>query len=899
MDDRDDRPDPDALLATVKAEETRAVRARLKIFFGAAPGVGKTYAMLQEAQRARQSGDDVVIGIVETHGRPETEQLVAGLTVIPRRSISHRGVALSELDLDAALARKPARILVDELAHSNAPGSKHVKRWQDVLELLDAGIDVHTTVNVQHIESLSDVIQQITGVRVRETVPDLLFERADEIELVDISPDELLERLAEGKVYVPEQAQRAIQNFFQKGNLLALRELALRRTAARVDAEVIAYRKQHGISSPWPTSERILVCVGASPASERLIRATKRIAEGVHASWAAAHVEVLGAPPLGERDRERVESHLRLAEALGGEVVRLAGSTVASVLLDHARQTNVTRIVAGKPTHSRWRDLVRGSLLDSLIRGSGNIEIHVIAPLDEGRPPPAAIPHERPTARAYARAAFAIAAATAVGMVVASYATIAEITMVYLIAITLASLGGRGPSLVAASLAVAAFDFCFVPPRFTFAVSDLRYLMTFAVMFAAGLVISTLTTRLRGQERDALIRERHTAALLAFTRDITAALAPGDVAAVTALHLEASFPVSAAVLVPDPDEPGALAAVAGLTPLAPQELGVVRWAFDHKQAAGRGTDTLPGAHILAVPLLSGDDAVGVIAVQAKQDPRRRGGAAVPLIEAIARQAGLALGRIKFADQAREATLRARTEELRNTLLSAVSHDLRTPLAVITGAATTLRDDEDRLPRATRRELLTQIVDDARRLERVLANLLQLTRVESGLVPSRELIPVEELIGAALTRMEGALGSCKVDLDVPSDLVIPVDPVLFEQVLINLIDNAVKHGAPPLAVRAHRDGATVVLDVVDHGPGVPPDLRSTLFDKFVRASNAPGAGLGLAVVRAIAFAHGGRVSVENTPAGGARFRVEIPAEHPAAKPPPVDELSLLPVREAVS
>jgi two-component system sensor histidine kinase KdpD len=901
--DRDDRPDPDALLASVQAEDSRARRARLKIFFGAAPGVGKTYAMLQEARRARADGDDVVIGVVETHGRPETEELLAGLAVIARRVVDHRGVRLTEFDLDAALARRPARILIDELAHSNAPGSKHVKRWQDVLELLDAGIDVHTTVNVQHVESLSDVIQQITGVRVREAVPDRLFERADELELVDISPDELLARLAEGKVYVPDQAQRAVQNFFHKGNLLALRELALRRTAQRVDADVLAYRKQHGISAPWPAGERILVCVGPSPGSERLIRACKRIAEGLHASWAAAHVELLGAPPLGERDRERVEAHLRLAEALGGEVVRLAGASVAGVLLEHAQRSNATRIVAGKPTHARWRDRVRGSLLDALIRGSGTIEIHVIAPIDDGRPPPASpIPREHPSAWAYGSAALAIAAATGLGMLVAPYATLAEVTMLYLIAITLASLAGRGPSLVAASLAVAGFDFCFVPPRFTFAVSDIRYLMTFAVMFAAGLAISTLTVRLRRQERDALIRERHTAALLAFTRDITAALAPGDVAAVTVEHLEASFPVSAAVLVPETSagnggEPGpaALVAVAGLMPLAPQELGVVRWTFDHKQAAGRGTDTLPGARILAVPLLSGDDAVGVIAVQAKQDPRRRGGAAVPLIESIARQAGLALGRVVFAAQAREASLRARTEEMRNALLSAVSHDLRTPLAVITGAATTLRDDEDRLPGPARRELLTQIVDDARRLERVLANLLQLTRVESGLVPSRELIPVEELVGAALTRMEGSIGSWKVDLDVPSDLVVPVDAVLFEQVLINLIDNALKHGAPPLALRARRDGSVVVVEVSDHGGGVPTELGATLFDKFVRASNAPGAGLGLAVVRAIVEAHGGRVAVENAPAGGARFRIELPADHPAAPRPSVDELVSAPIR----
>ncbi len=897
MDDRDDRPDPDALLQSLKAEEARAARARLKIFFGAAPGVGKTYAMLQEARRAHGDGEDVVIGVVETHGRRETEELVAGLPAIPRRILHHRGVPLAEFDLEAALARRPRRILVDELAHTNAPGSKHVKRWQDVLELLDAGIDVHTTINVQHVESLGDVIQQITGVRVRETVPDALIERADEIELVDISPDELLQRLAEGKVYVPEQAQRAVQNFFHKGNLHALRELALRRTAERVDAEVLAYRKEKGISATWPTAERILVCVGPSPGSERLIRATKRIAEGLHAQWAAAHVELIGAPPLGEKDRDRVEAHLRLAESLGGEVVRLTGRTVASALLDHARETNVTRIVAGKPTHPRWRDLVRGSLLDSLIRGSGAIEVHVIAPVDQGPPPPASpIPRERATAAAYGWAVLAIALATAAGMVVSRYATIAEVTMLYLIAITLASLAGRGPSLVAASLAVAAFDFCFVTPKYTFAVTDVRYLMTFGVMFGAGIAISTLTTRLRGQERDALIRERHTHALLDFTRDIAAAGAPGDVAAVTVEHLEASFPVSASVLVPDPDEPGALTAVAGLMPLAPQELGVVRWTFEHKQAAGKGTDTLPGARVLAVPLVSGDDAVGVIAVQAKQDPRRRGGAAVPLIEAIARQAGLALGRVKFAEQAREAALRVRTEEMRNALLSAVSHDLRTPLAVITGAATTLRDDGDRLPAAARRDLSSQIVEDARRLERVLGNLLQLTKVESGLVPNRELIPVEELVGGALTRMEGALGGFKVDVDIPPELCVPVDPVLFEQVLINLIDNAVKHGAPPLELHARRDGAHVVLDVIDHGAGVPAELGATLFDKFVRASAAPGAGLGLAVVRAIVEAHGGRVAVANVPGVGARFRIELLAEHPSARRPARDELERLPVRE---
>lgn len=882
MRDEDDRPDPDALLARLKAEEQRENRAKLKIFFGASPGVGKTYAMLEAAHRAKAEGVDVVIGIVETHGRRETAALIDGIPVIPRRALMHRGVKMEELDGDAVIARKPQLVLVDELAHTNAPGSRHAKRWQDVLDLLEAGIDVWTTLNVQHVESLGDVIQQITGVKVRETVPDAALERADDVELVDLSPDELLQRLAEGKVYVPDQATRAAQNFFQRGNLLALRELALRRAAERVDIDVLAYRKQHGIETTWPTRERILVCVGPSPGSERLIRTTKRMAEGLHATWTAAHVDVIAARPLGERDRERLEANLRLAESLRGDVVRLRGHKVADALLAYAREHNVTRIVAGKPTHARWRDRVRGSMLDSLIRGSGAIEVSVIAPLDTNVPITESNPrpHEKVGLRPYVWATLAVIVVTVFGLLAVPYTTLADITMLYLIAIMVSSLLGRGPSLLAASLAVLAFDVCFVPPRFTVVIADTRYLLTFAVMFGCGLVISTLVVRLRRQERDAIARERRTAALQAFTRDVAEADDVVDVATVLARHLEDTIDVAASVLVPDPVE--GLVAAAGLAPLAAQEITVARWALEHGEAAGHGTDTLSAAKALCLPLLAGDSAVGVLAIRRRAGlPPRLDVDQRHLLDAFARQAALAIARVQLVERAREAGLRARTEELRSALLSAVSHDLRTPLAVITGAATSLRDHIAELSENARHELASSIVDDAKRLERVLSNLLQLTRVETGLEPMRELVPAEEVIGSALTRTEYLRKGGSVETDVPADLQLQIDPVLFEQVLINLLENAVKHGKPPYVVRAYRRGSNVEIEVGDRGRGLPDGEPARLFEKFVRASSASGAGLGLAVVRAVVEAHGGTVTAENRPDGGALFRITLPAAAPFA------------------
>jgi len=863
----DARPDPEALLAQASP------RARLKIFFGASPGVGKTFAMLEAARRLIAEGADVVCGVVETHGRSETAALVHGIEQLPRKQVVHRTITLDELDLEAALARKPGVILVDELAHTNAPGVRHAKRWQDVIDLLDAGIDVYTTLNVQHVEGLNDVVAQITGVRVKETVPDAVLERADEIELIDLPPEELLDRLSEGKVYVPDQARRAVDNFFKRGNLLALRELALRRTAERVDRDVQRYRREQRIGAAWPTAERILVAVGPSPGSEKLVRAARRIAEGMHAPWLCVHVEVSDAPPLSTADRDRVEAHLALAESLGAEVVRLAGASVAETLLEFARDRNVTRIVAGKPTHGRWRDFLRGSLLDTLIRRSGDIEIHVIAPSEE-------LPPKRATARAdatpirpYVVAAIAVASATAVGALLDERFDLPDDAMLYLFAIMLAALGGRGPGLLAAGLSVACYDFFFIPPRYTLVVADLRHVMTFAVMFTVGTAMGGLVARLRRAEEASRQRERRTAALLAFTAEAAAAREPADVAAAVVAHVEDVLAAPTSVLVPD--DAGGLTASAGLEPLAQQEIAVARWAHEHRKPAGRGTGTLPEARLLAVPLAVGDTSAGVVAVQIDRARRRIDLAPRLFLEAVARQAGVAIERLRLAAEAREQALRAQAEELRSSLLSTVSHDLRTPLAIILGMATGLRESA----KPDQIESLDTIVDEAGRLGRILNNLLAITRVESGAEVRREWVPVEELVGSALGRAEETLAGRDVKIEVEPEAAVQVDPILVEQVLLNLLENAAKHtpAGTPVEIHAERKDGGVVMEVSDRGPGLPPGPPTQVFEKFFRGKDvrAAGAGLGLAVCRGIVVAHGGTIEAQPRDGGGATFRVWLP------------------------
>ncbi|MFO0681490.1 MAG: sensor histidine kinase KdpD [Sandaracinus sp.] len=893
--DPDARPDPDALLERAAAEVRDATRAKLRLWLGASPGVGKTYAMLENAHRLRREGLDVVVGVVESHGRADTARALRDLPALPRKAIAHRGRTLEELDLDAALARKPAVILVDELAHTNAPGSRHQKRWQDVIELLEAGIEVHSTLNVQHVESLNDVVAQITGIRVRETVPDAILERADEIELVDVPPEVVLERLREGKVYVASQAERAATGFFKEGNLHALRELALRVTAERVDAEVQAWRRQRGIETLWPTRERVLVCVGPSPASARLVRAARRMASALHAPCIAVYVERPGAPLRGQ-DQARLGEHLRLAEQLGLEVVVLSGPSAADVVLDLARRRSVTRIVAGKPAHARWRDFVLGSFLDDLVRKSGAIDVHVISG-DEGASPSdgksgADLPsHTRPTA--YLRAAIPIAVAVAIGALVRERADLADVAMLFVAAIaTSGAFLDRRASLFAALIAVVAFDFFFVPPYYTLAVEDLRHLLTFAVMLGAGVLISTLMARIRAGERGARERERRTAALFELTRALAGARDEASIARVATTQIRAVLESEALVLVADPK---ALEGVRAPLPISSSfdepDRTVARWVVAHGRAAGRGLDTLHGARVLAVPLVAQGETLGAIAVRPSPETRFEDLAQRHLLEAFAVQIAVALERARLAAEAKDAALRAETEELRSSLLSSVSHDLRTPIASVLGAATTLLEGAETIPKEERSELTATIRDEAARLGRLVGNLLDMSRVESpGLELKKEWVPIEELVGAALTRLGPRVAEREVTTRVPGGLFGAVDPVLFEQLLYNLLENALKHtpAGSPITVRAEDDGKQASLFVEDRGPGVPAGSETRIFEKFVRAGGAGGGvGLGLAICRAIALAHGGSIAASNREGGGASFRVTFPKGEAPSLPADTD------------
>jgi two-component system sensor histidine kinase KdpD len=887
------RPDPDELLKLVQAEEARQAEGKLKVFFGANPGVGKTYAMLEAAHEQRRDGVDVVIGVVETHGRAETEALAAGLEALPRRAVDYRGAVLREFDLDGALARRPTLILIDELAHTNAPGLRHAKRWQDVQELLKAGINVSTTVNVQHLESLNDVVAQITGVRVRETVPDSVLERADDVELIDLPPDDLLQRLKDGKVYVPEQIQHAIQNFFTKGNLIALRELALRRTAERVDQQMEVYRRDHAVVRTWPAAETIMVCVNMKPRGPRLVRAARQMAADLHAKWIAVYVQIPRHLRLPQAERDRLVQTLRLAEQLGAETVTLTGENVAQELLSYARNRNATKILVGKPVRSRWKEWVFGSVVPELIQQSGEIDIYVITgEAGEGQPLIRRSLRRTSDISGYSYASIGVLIATAVAWLMFPYFAPANLIMMYLMAVIVVAIRcGRGPSVLASVLSVAFFDFFFVPPYFTFAVSDAQYFLTFGVMLMVALVISNLAVRIRRQAEMARDRERRTGVLYAMSRDLATHRGTSVLAQFAAKHLREVFDAQVAIFLADADKRVQLQRGEGLYfEFDPKESGVAQWVFDHHERAGLGTDTLPGASALYMPLVGSAGAIGVVAVRPTDASRLLDPDQLHLLESLVNQTALAIERTRLSEEAQKAHVRVETERMRNAILSSVSHDLRTPLATITGAASSLAEERGELDPTARRELSRSIYREADRLDRLLKNLLDMMRIEAGAVQlTKEWHPLDEVVGPALARLEGRLRDHTVNTAFPADLpLVLVDGVLLEQVVVNLVENAAKYAPPGSAIdlSASASDREVIVEVADRGPGIPSGEEARIFDKFYRARPARegGVGLGLTICRGIIEAHGGRIWAENRSGGGALFRFSIPL---TAQQPPVE------------
>jgi two-component system sensor histidine kinase KdpD len=906
------RPNPDALLARVKEEEAALMRGRLTVFFGAAPGVGKTYAMLEAAHDRVAEGIDVVAGVVETHGRRETEDLIRGLELLPRRIIEYRGVQLREFDLDAALTRRPQLILMDELAHTNAPGSRHPKRWQDVEELLAAGISVYTTVNVQHLESLNDVVAQITGVIVQETVPDNVIERADEVKLIDLPSDDLIQRLNEGKIYLPQQAERATRSFFRKGNLIALRELALRRTADRVDAQMEAYRRDKAIREPWPTALRMLVGISSGPSAARLVRAARRMAAGLRAEWIVAYVETPAELRRPEHEREQAVQTLRLAEQLGAETVMLSAANAADELLDLARTRNISKIVIGKPERPRWRDLLFGSVADDLLRKSGVIDIYVLSG-DFGDTESPQVPLPQPTSdlRSYAStfAIIGLCTGVAIGIDRLNIGE-ANLIMVYLLGVMAAALvGGRGPSVLAAVLSVLAFNFLFVEPRLTFVFTDSRYLITFSVMLFVGLVVSTLMARFRHQATMARQRERRTAALYALSREFASTRGLENLLQVAVRHLHDVFDSQVVILLPSAAgqlEPwggrsgwGRAIDMQHIYGLSPAEHGVAQWVFDHGERAGLGTNTLPSAEGLYLPLNGSQRTVGVLGVRAQERRRLLNPDQVHLLETFASQTALAIERAGLAEEAEQATVAAETERLRAALLSSVSHDLRTPLAIITGALSSLAEENGQSLSA-RQELARSACDEAQRLNRLLANLLEMTRLEAGALQVRkEWQTIEEVVGAAVERLSQsdatALASHPLSIKLADDLpLVPLDSILVEQVVVNLLDNALKHTpeGTPIELRATHNNTSVTVEIADRGPGLAPGEETRVFDKFYRggADSARGnVGLGLAICKGMIEAQGGSIEARNRDGGGVSFRFTLPL---AGAAPPLPEPEII-------
>lgn len=888
----DSRPDPDELLESIQRDAQQAASGRLRVYFGANAGVGKTYAMLSAAQRAHQAGTDVLAGVVETHGRSETAELLQGLPRLPPRELPYRDRTLPEFDLDAALVRRPAVLLVDELAHSNVEGSRHPKRWQDVRELLDAGIDVWTTLNVQHLESLNGVVGAITGIRVHETVPDTVLDGADEVVLVDVTPDELLLRLKAGKVYLAPQAERAAQNFFRKGNLIALREMALRRTAEHVEDDVRSYRIEQSITPAWNTDGAILACIGPQAGAEQTVRTAARLAGQLNVRWHAAYVETPRLQGLHAAERDRILAVLQLAGDLGAQTAVLTGPDVPAALVAQAQALNCATLIVGRRGDKRRRWPWQAGMTQRLAALAPALDVMEVGHTPSTRrlaqtlrqagdeEPDTGLP---PGWRRYAWAVAASVLATALAAPLHGYFELANIVMLFLMGVVLVALRqGRGPAALSAVLNVAAFDLFFVPPRFSFAVSDVQYFFTFAVMLAVGLLIGQLTAGLRFQARIAASREQRAQSLFELTRDLSAALMASQVVALGSAATQRNFGGQAVVLPTDAQDQLVLPEP------APEgfDAQVADWCLRNAQPAGLATTTLAAQSWHYVPLKAPMRVRGVLALKPAQSRWLLIPEQTKQLDTLARQIAIALERVHYVEVAQNAVVEMESERLRNALLAALSHDVRTPLTSLIGLAESLRDAVPPLP-AHQAAAAAAMVAQSRELNTLVNNLLEMARLQSGTVHLRmDWQSMEEVVGSAIRAAAPALAGRAVQAIIPPDLpLVEFDAVLIERVLVNLLENAAKYGAPPISVQAHVEAEALVLSVRDQGPGLPPGLQddaAMLFEKFTRGqaeSATTGVGLGLAICKAIVNAHQGQIEARNAHGGGAEFTVRLPRRAP--------------------
>lgn len=879
------RRNPELLLKRAQEEERQQKRGHLKIYLGAAPGVGKTYTMLQDAQAKRSQGLDTVIGVVESHGREEIVSLIKQFEIIPRQSVEYHGQALTEFDIDAALKRNPGLILMDEMAHTNVPGLRHNKRWQDIKELLDRGIDVYTTLNVQHVESLNDVVSSIIHTRIKETVPDSMLELAETIELVDLPPEDLLKRLQEGKVYFPKQAELAAENFFRKGNLIALRELALRTTAENVGTQVLLYRQGQGIKHIWPVKEKLLVCVGSSIQSTRLIRAARRLATKLQAAWIAVHVET-PRMKLSEEQRANSIQNLRLAEQLGAETRVISGFDVVNEILGFARQENITQIVLGKQTRPRWKDFLYGSLADELVRKSGEIDIYIITgEAIVTKQPKNTHKAKQISLKYYLYSIASVFAITILCRFLDAFLNETNLLIIYLIAAIGISLLGRiGPSVIFAILSLFAFDFFFVTPQTSPNWSDSQYIVSLIALLLTTLVICRLVIITKRQAVFGHLAEQRTATLNVLSRQLAGTRGVNKLLNASVEYIGEIFESQVIALLREDGKLKARSRFRVHDELTEKELGVAEWVFDLGQVAGLGTDTLPYSDAVYVPLLTPHGTIGVLRVKPLQPQHLFSPEQMRLLEACANQIALAIEVDRLQEQALKSKMEIETDRARSSLIQYISHDLRTPLVSIMANASTLVEMSKTLDATKVAKMGTVIFTEAEELSRLINNMLKITYLEAESVNlQKENYNLEAILHSAIVTLEEKLGNRVVNLHIPENLpTVPVDSTLIQEVFYNLIDNAVKFTAPesPIDISIYQLKNNVIVSVDDKGPGIVSDEIDKLFDKFYRGrmlNTQRGLGLGLAISRSIVKAHGGEIWTENREGGGASFRFSLPLQ----------------------